>query len=107
MMPVVALALVMRGRPLAAQSARQLKSTGFVGERLDGYLGIVSADAGADVRSAVDRANAERRQVYERTASKSGNTLADVQATAGARQRENAQPGDWVQNAAGEWMQKR
>lgn len=104
---LAAMVALIAAAPAGAQSARQLKSTGMVGERLDGYLGIVHGNAGPDVRSAVDQINAQRRQVYEQTARDSGRPLDEVLAVAGARLRDKARPGDWVHNAAGQWIQKR
>jgi len=92
--------------PAWAQTSRDLKSSGMVGETLDGYLGVVDAAAGADVKAAVDQVNAKRRASYEDTAAKTGQGLSDVELVAGARLREMAQSGDWIQDAAGRWLQK-
>ena len=50
--------------PAAAQSLDQAKAAGQVGERIDGFVGVVDANAPGDVRAMVDRVNAERRQKY-------------------------------------------
>ena len=92
--------------PAVAQSARDLKDSGAVGERLDGYLEIIDDSAGGDIRGAVEAINAQRRQAYERAARNSGQTLSEVEAVAGARLRDQAQAGAWVQNAAGQWIQR-
>lgn len=91
----------------AEAGSRELKDTGAVGETVDGYLGIVSGSAGQDVRAEVDAINAQRRQAYEQAAADTGRPLSEVQAVAGARLREKADAGDWIQNAAGEWVQKK
>ncbi len=90
----------------ADAGSRELKNTGTVGERADGYLGIVSSAAGPDVSAEVDSINAARRAAYLRNASNSGRPLVEIEAVAGVRLREKAFPGDWIQNAAGAWVQK-
>jgi uncharacterized protein YdbL (DUF1318 family) len=101
---LLACLVVMTGLSAAAQSARNLKNSGAVGERLDGYLGIVDGSAGGDIRGAVDAINAQRLQAFDGAARDSGRTLSEVEAVAGARLRDKAQAGDWVQNAAGQWI---
>ena len=51
---LLAVLAVMTTLPATAQSARDLKNSGAVGERLDGYLGIVDDSAGGDIRGAVE-----------------------------------------------------
>jgi len=92
--------------PAAAQSARDLKNSGAVGERLDGYLGIVDGSAGGNIRAAIEAINAQRRQAYEGASRDSGRARSEVEAVAGARLRDKARAGDWVQNAAGQWIQR-
>ncbi len=103
---LLACLVVMAALPAAAQSARDLKNSGAVGERLDGYLGIVDGSAGGDIRGAVEAINAQRRQAYEGAARDSGRALSEVEAVAGARLRDNARAGDWVQNAASQWIRR-
>jgi hypothetical protein len=90
----------------ADAGSRELKNTGTVGERADGYLGIVSSAAGPDVSAEVDSINAARRAAYLQAASDTERPLVEIEAVAGARLREKAVPGDWIQNAAGAWVQK-
>ncbi len=103
---LLAVLAVMTTLPAAAQSARDLKNSGAVGERLDGYLGIVDGSAGGDIRGSIEAINAQRRQAYESAARNSGRRLSEVEAVAGARLRDKARAGDWVQNAAGQWIQR-
>lgn len=100
--------LVGFGLPEAADAgSRELKATGAVGETVDGYLGIADAAAGQGLAGEVDAVNAARRDAYNRAAADTGRPLSEVQAVAGARLRDKAKPGDWIQNAAGEWVRKR
>lgn len=102
-------ALLIAALALAAPAdagSRELKNTGAVGERVDGYLGIVSSGASTDVRAEVEAINAARREAYLEDARTTGRPLVEIEAVAGARLREKAVPGDWIHNAAGEWVQK-
>jgi len=90
----------------ADAGSRELKNTGAVGETADGYLGLVNDSVSQDVRAEVGSINAARRAAYDEAAADTGRPLSDVQAVAGARLREKAAAGDWIQNAAGEWVQK-
>jgi hypothetical protein len=92
--------------PAWAQSSRDLKNTGMVGETVNGYLGVVDAGAGADLKAQVEELNGQRRASYQDTAGKTGQSLGDVELVAGARLREMAESGDWIQDAAGRWIQK-
>ena len=103
---LLAFLVVTTAFPAAAQSARDLKNSGVVGERLDGYLGIVDGSAGGDIRGAVEAINAQRRRAYEGASRDSGRALSEVEAVAGARLRDKARAGDWVQNAAGQWIRR-
>ncbi len=98
--------LAVDGGDVWAQSARDLKNTGAVGETIHGYLGLVDGAGDSDLKAAVESLNAQRRSAYEKTAGDTGRSMAEVEAVAGARLRERAGSGDWVQNAAGQWIQK-
>ncbi len=80
------------------------KRDGLVGERADGYLGVVSASAGADVQALVREVNGKRRSQYERIAAKNGISLADVEGRAGQKTIAKTASGGWVFDGA--WKQK-
>jgi uncharacterized protein YdbL (DUF1318 family) len=82
------------------------KSAGFVGERRDGLLGLVKSDAPADVKALVQSVNAKRKDKYAAIAKKNGTTVAAVAALAGEKAIAKTNPGNYVQNAAGEWVTK-
>ena len=46
----------------------QAKTSGTVGERLDGYLGLVSGSASASVQAAMNEINIRRKSVYTKLA---------------------------------------
>lgn len=72
------------------------KSRGLVGERADGYLGVVVQDPPADVTELVADVNAKRRDGYQRIADQNHIDLADVEARAGQRAIERTTTGNWI-----------
>jgi uncharacterized protein YdbL (DUF1318 family) len=102
---VFALLAVPAGVALADPLA-DAKRAGSVGERPDGYLGMVG-NASAEVRALVQDINGKRRQKYGAIAKKNGTSVATVAALAGAKLVENAAPGEYVMTSAGNWVRKR
>ena len=66
------LLLLCAALPAAAQSLDQAKAAGQVGERIDGYVGVVDANAPGDIRALVDQVNAERQAKYAEIAAERG-----------------------------------
>ena len=83
----------------------QVKGEGLVGERADGYLGLVQADAPAAVTELVDDVNRKRRTEYQRIAETNDLTLQEVQALAGKKAIERTAAGNWVMTNGG-WRKK-
>ena len=107
--PLLAIALVascLAALPAFAQSLDQAKAAGLVGERVDGFVGVVAADAPAEVRSMVDRINAERRARYAEIAQKQNAPLDAVAKIAGQKLIERTPSGQYVLGADGQWRQK-
>jgi uncharacterized protein len=102
---LVLLALALPG-PASALDLDAAKSKGLVGEKADGYLGIVAASPAADVRALADSVNAKRRAKYEEIARKNGTAVDAVAALAGGKLVERAPAGQWVTDAAGNWRRK-
>jgi uncharacterized protein YdbL (DUF1318 family) len=80
------------------------KSQGLVGERADGYLGVVVESPSAEVTALVETVNAKRRARYQQIASKNNIDLADVEARAGQRAIQLTASGGWFFQAR--WEQK-
>jgi hypothetical protein len=104
----VALALLAApGAPVLAQDGlAAAKAAGQVGERPDGLLGLVQAQAPADVRSLVSRVNEERRKQYEQVARSTGRSLPEVQAVAGQRLIGATPAGQYVMEGGGRWVKR-
>ena len=83
----------------------QAKAAGYVGERADGYLGLVTEEAPADVVSLVTEVNGKRRAEYQRIATNNGLTLEEVEALAGRKAIERTAAGGWIRTNGG-WQQK-
>ena len=65
--------------PAAILSARR---AGLIGERFDGYLGVVNPRAPADVRRQVAAVNIRRRSLYSNLAARKGVSPEEVGITA-------------------------
>ncbi len=107
-LPAVGLAalLALVGAPAAyADALNDAKAKGYVGERPDGYLGVVSPNAPADAKALVDSINAKRKQRYAKIAAQDGIDTAAVAVLAGTKLRERAQPGHYVMTGSGSWTQ--
>ena len=82
------------------------KAAGHIGERLDGFLGLVNQAAPADVKKLVNDVNTRRRAEYARIA-KQNNVQIDQVAKLTAKKVINAAPkGTFVQVAGGGWRKK-
>lgn len=103
--PFFFLLLLLLGVSAFAADLDQAKSRGLVGERADGYLGLVDESAPADVRSMVADVNAKRRSEYQRIAANNDLELAQVEALAGKKAIEKTRPGDWIL-LNGRWQKK-
>ncbi len=83
----------------------QAKSAGLVGERADGYLGLVEEDAPADVVNLVKEVNDKRRAKYQSIARGNDLSLEQVQALAGKKAIERTAAGGWILTNGG-WQRK-
>lgn len=87
-----------------ALSLDQAKGSGLVGEKPDGYLGVVQASP--EVEKLVQDINRQRAEKYKQIAAKNGTALAAVETLAGKKAIEITPPGQYVQAASGEWVRK-
>lgn len=87
-----------------ALSLDQAKSQGLVGERQDGYLGVVSG--GAEAEALVKSINNQRRAVYQESAAKNGTSQAAVEAVAGQKAQSLTPAGQYIQGSNGSWVKK-
>ncbi len=92
--------------PALALTLAEAKARGWVGERIDGYLGIVTPDAPAAVRKLVEEVNAKRRKAYEEIARKNGVPVEAVAVIAGRKAIEKTPSGQYVMGEDGRWHRK-
>ncbi|MEN8158742.1 MAG: YnbE family lipoprotein [Myxococcota bacterium] len=81
------------------------KAEGRVGEQADGYVGAVPGHE-ADSAALLSSENTRRRAEYEAIAAERGTELRAVEFVAGERRIAEAEPGEWVLPADGEWQRK-
>lgn len=89
-------------QPTLAQSLDALRTSGAVGEGLDGYL--VARDHSA--QAFVNEVNAKRRQIYQDRAAAQGAPVAEVGKVYAKELLQKAPPGTWYQSTGGGWIQK-
>jgi uncharacterized protein YdbL (DUF1318 family) len=103
---LVVLGLGLGLAPAQAGALEDAKAAGQVGERIDGYLGVVGSSAPAAVVQLVEQVNAERRAKYAEIAQKQGAPIEGVAQIAGKKLIERAGPGEYVMGADGQWRRK-
>lgn len=81
-------------------------SQGVVGERVDGFLGLVNGSADANIKRKVNEINAKRRAVYERLARETGTTVKEVGIVTGEKQIARTPAGSYYMNDGGQWVKK-
>lgn len=100
MMAMVALPLLTG--PASAQSLDELRASGKIGERYDGY--VVARDSA--VADQVAQINAKRRDIYEQEAAKQGVNLTQVGKVYAAKIVRQVPAGTWILTEDGNWRQK-
>ncbi|MBD2841544.1 YdbL family protein [Erythrobacter sp. KMU-140] len=92
--------------PAAAQrdpAYAAARANGSVGEKMDGYLGIVGA-ATPELQRLVNDINIKRRAVYARKAQQNNATLEEYALTAGCEAITRTKPGEKYQAPDGSWQ---
>ncbi len=105
---LAAMALAITGFATPAQAQRDpayasARSSGAIGEKMDGYLGIVGAET-ADLRRIVNDINIKRRAVYSEKAQAANATLEEYALTAGCQLILKTVPGEKYQAPDGSWQ---
>jgi uncharacterized protein len=109
MVQIAAIGLLLLGLgigPAHAGALEDAKAEGLVGERIDGYVGVVDSGAPGSVTSMVKEINAEREAKYAQIAKKQGAPVEAVAQIAGKKLIERAPKGEYVMGADGKWQQK-
>ena len=90
--------------PAAAQSLDDLRASGAVGERYDGYAAV--RDPGVSgAKSMVQKVNRKRKKIYDERAAAQGTTSDQVGALYAQQIKRKAPPGTWFLQQNGKWRQ--
>ncbi|HEY8152951.1 MAG TPA: YdbL family protein [Myxococcota bacterium] len=104
---IAAVLLSVAGAPSAsADELDSAKAAGQVGERPDGYLGVVAAGAPPAVTQLVADVNAKRKLKYAEIAKQNGTAIDAVAALMGEKLIERTPAGQYVMRADGRWARK-
>lgn len=103
---LASLVLILMAMPFSAMALglQDAKSMGLVGEKADGYLGIVKN--AADVPQLVQKINDARKQHYKDIAARNKISLDAVEKLAGKKAIEKTTSGQFVQLPSGKWVKK-
>jgi hypothetical protein len=100
------LVAVLLAAPIArADELDSAKAAGQVGERADGYLGVVG-NAPPGVSGLVNEVNAKRKAKYGEIAKQNGTAVDAVAALMGQKLIERAPSGQMVMGSDGRWVKK-
>lgn len=83
-----------------------LKQQGLVGESNEALL-VVRGEIAPEQRRMVEAENKDRMAVYRAIAEKTGQPVEKVQRQLAAQLARNSAPGVWLQDAEGNWYQKK
>lgn len=91
-------------RPAWAQSFHDLRASGAIGERFDGY--VEARAAGSRVAEVVAAVNAERRAIYAKRVKQQGTSASNVGRIYGKQILQKAPRGTYFRTESGSWVQK-
>ncbi len=106
MLLVAALTIGGWSAPAWSATLSEAKSQGLVGEQANGYLGVVAANASADVTELVASINQKRKSEYQAIAQRNNTSLDAVEALAGKKAIDLTPPGQYVRPPSGNWVKK-
>ncbi len=100
---VVILVTTLGAGPVLAQSLTELRASGALGERFDGYAVARQSSAAA----AVKEVNAKRKKIYGTRAAAQSVPTAQVGRVYAKQIFDKAAPGAWFLKENGAWVQKK
>ena len=99
---LLAVAALATAQMSAGQAVAEAKANGLVGERYDGYVGLVR-DIGPQLRHQIQAINIRRRSLYSQLATSRGVTLQEVGITAACQLLGTVGVGEYYAFADGTW----
>ncbi len=103
---IAASAFLLAAPPATARSLNDLRASGVVGERFDGFAVIRDAGASSRARDTVDTVNARRQKIYARRAGEQGVSPDQVGRVYARRILGKAPAGTWFLAEDGGWSRK-
>jgi uncharacterized protein YdbL (DUF1318 family) len=104
---VLALSVMLPASLAHADALDDARAAGLLGERPDGYVDVVSANATPDIVNLKEQINAQRRKVYQQLAGEKGVPVEEVAALAAEKTiSQKLKPGMFYMNSSGQWVQK-
>src|SRR4029079_6152358 len=86
--------------PAFAMSVEEAKTKGLIGEKPNGYLGVVNPGS-QEAQSLTNEVNEKRRRAYQEIAARNKTPLETVEALAGEKAIQNTKPGQFVEGPDG------
>jgi len=104
---ILAFSLIVAGfsADASASGLTEPKAKGLIGERYDGYVGIVTK-APADVKALVKTVNVKRKAKYKEIAKKRQQPLSQIELIAGAAAIKKTKAGNYIMKKGGSWQKK-
>ena len=102
---VLGLLLAFTAPAAMAQSLDDLRASGAIGERYDGYVAVRDSGA-AGAKSVAKKVNAKRRSLYEQRAAAQGVKPEDIGRVYAGQIMQKAPGGTWFLDENGNWRQK-
>lgn len=101
------LLILMMSFSLSAFSSEltQPKKDGIIGERFDGYVGIVKS-ASAEIKDLVAKTNERRKEAYKELAVKKQLPLNKIEIIAGETNMNKTLAGNYIMLSEGDWQKK-
>ncbi|MDQ6989945.1 MAG: YdbL family protein [Mariprofundaceae bacterium] len=87
-----------------AITLQEAKSSGAVGERGNGYIGIVAQSSPA-IQALVKKVNQQRKSKYQNIAKSNNTTLKSIETLAGKKTLQKTPSGQFIQKS-GRWLKK-
>lgn len=104
LLTILAVTLALAGPPAHAQALDDLRRSGAIGERYDGFVAVRQNVPGA--AAIVAQVNAERRRIYAERARQQNITPAQVGLVYAQEIVRNAPAGTWFLDQSGNWRRK-
>ncbi|MBT3196284.1 MAG: YdbL family protein [Gammaproteobacteria bacterium] len=99
------LTLLFISAPLSASPLDEAKNSGYIGEKTNGYLGIVNKNAPASIKQLAETINLKRKKQYREIANKRNTPLNAVETTVGKKLLHRAQQNHhFYQLESGNWQ---